>query len=337
MLRKQLPEHLESWCPLRPYQCKFCGLKDSYLRITGTTISIPDILTVQGATSHYDKCPMYPVDCPNLCGVYDIRRKDMAHHRSLCPWERMRCPFIEAGCEMFDIRRHHLNDHLSSSQQYHLLLVMGAYKHMKDKLQETEVKLTTTEAKLTVTEATLTTAVWLLRQGSKADKEMVDSITSCSMFLTKKGDSITVVMPRVSEYHRRECGWFSPPFYYKLGYKMCLVVRVQKMMSGACTHIYVGIDVLEDEHDSHLEWPIGSYDHPCVVDPPPLQKAQDSMRTYFRLCSLTALQSTNRQLYCEKDIAFQVVNDCLTFHIVCHGCYLEVKVGCVRNYSFSKI
>lgn len=334
MLRKQLAEHLESWCPLRPYQCKFCGFKDNYLRITGTTVSIPDVLTVQGAVSHYDKCLMYPVDCPNLgCGMYDIQRKDMALHRSVCPWERVNCPFTDAGCEMSDLRRCELNDHLSANQQYHLLLVMGAYKHMKDKLQETEAKLTVTEARLTVTEAKLTTAVWLLRQGSKADKKMVDSITSCSTFLTKKGNSIAVVMPRVSEYHRTESGWFSPPFYYKLGYKMCLVVRVQKMMPGACSHIYVGIDLLEGEYDSRLEWPIGSYDHLCVVDLPPLQKEHDTMRTFFRLCSLTALQGTNQQLYCEKDTAFQVVNDCLKFHIICHGCYLEVKVGCVRNYS----
>ena len=269
---------------------------------------------------------MYPVDCPNLCGVCDVQRRDMARHRSMCPRERVQCPFIEAGCgsENLDLRRCDLDDHLISNQQHHLLLVMGAYKHVKDKLQETE-------SKLRVTEATLTTAIRLLRQGSKADKEMVDSITSCSTYLTKIGDSIEVVMPRVSEYHRRENAWFSPPFYYKLGYKMCLVVRVQKMMPGSCTHISISVDVLEGEHDSQLRWPIGSYNHPCVAEPPPSQKMRDSMCTYFRLCSLTALQSTiYRQLYCEKDVSFRVMNDCLTFHIICHGCYLEVRVGCVH-------
>ena len=125
--RKDLARHLESQCPLRPYQCTFCGLKDNYLRITGTTISMSGVLTVQGATSHYDKCLVYPVDCPNLCGLYDIKRKDMAHHHSVCPLEHVQCPFIEAGCESFDLRHSQLDDHLSSGQQYHLLLVMGAY------------------------------------------------------------------------------------------------------------------------------------------------------------------------------------------------------------------
>ena len=214
--------HQKSQCPLRPYQCKFCGLKDNYLKITGT--AIPGFFTTQEGASHYDECLMYPLVCPNMCGVTDIKRKDMTHHRFFCAMELVDCPFAEAGCKN-KLFRYELDNHVKSSMQAHLLLVMKAYTKMKDKLQKTE-------AKLIATEATLTTAVQLLRQGNKSDKEIVDSITSCSTFLTKHGDSIQIVMPRVSEYHRKECDWFSPPFYHKLGYKMCLAVKVLKLLPG---------------------------------------------------------------------------------------------------------
>ena len=152
-------------------------------------------------------------------------------------------------------------------------------------------------------------------------------------WLTKQGDSLKVTMPRVSEYQRARKGWYSAPFYYKSGYKMCLAVNVKKTVSGICTHVSVGVDVLEGEFDDQLKWPIGNYDHPCQLQPPPFQKFRDSMCTSFRMCSLTALQSTKyQQLYCEKDISFHLVNDCLTFHIKCYDCYLTVEVGCVHIY-----
>ena len=112
-------------------------------------------------------------------------------------------------------------DHMNSSQQQHLHLVMNDYSETKKKLKETngelsetrkelsEVKKELLEAKKELSETkerasiakdgvsnigsnlhevkgTLTTAVQLLSQGLKqADKETVDTVISCSSGLKK--------------------------------------------------------------------------------------------------------------------------------------------------------
>ena len=114
-------------------------------------------------------------------GADDIKRENMKSHRSKCPQEPVECPFAEAGCKG-EIVRHQLDSHMTSNQQQHLLLVMGAYKQVRDKLQETEAKLTT--------------AVQLLRRGGKADKEAVDLLVACSQRLVDDGDSLEIVMPK---------------------------------------------------------------------------------------------------------------------------------------------
>ena len=52
MKRADLAKHEENRCQRRPYTCQYCGKKDTYW---GTTYY------------HYDKCPRYPVPCPNKC------------------------------------------------------------------------------------------------------------------------------------------------------------------------------------------------------------------------------------------------------------------------------
>ena len=115
MKRKDLDRHLAAECRLRPYQCEHCMLKDTYKIIT---------------TEHYGNCPEFPLECLNKCGVKDIKRKDMEDHRGQCPEEPVRCPFEEAGCKEKLVRRE-LEQHMSATQQQHLLMVMGAYKGMK--------------------------------------------------------------------------------------------------------------------------------------------------------------------------------------------------------------
>ena len=64
----------------------------------------------------------------------------MDSHRSECPQEPVQCPFAEVGCKE-DLRRCHLEGHMTSSVQQHLLLVMNDYKKVKERLRVTEAKL----------------------------------------------------------------------------------------------------------------------------------------------------------------------------------------------------
>ena len=94
MKRKDLDEHLINECYLRPYQCKYCGLKKTYEYIMGR-----DIDGSYGGDGHQAKCPETPLTCPNDCGSEMVKRKDMKDHRSQCPQEQVKCTFREAGCE----------------------------------------------------------------------------------------------------------------------------------------------------------------------------------------------------------------------------------------------
>ena len=86
--RKDLPHHLSNECYLRDYKCEHCGHVDTYEKIAGFTV-----IHMQRRKSHYDECPEYPLDCPNMCGTVAIKRKYMyAHQETVCPLETIACP-----------------------------------------------------------------------------------------------------------------------------------------------------------------------------------------------------------------------------------------------------
>ena len=257
LLKKDLNNHLKSECFHRQYQCEHCGHKDTYAKITGEPISYEAVVALfldNKPECHYDICPEFPLACPNKCGTSGVKRKDMHNHHRGCPKEPVECPFAEAGCKS-KLRRHQLDSHVTSNQQQHLLLVMGAYKEMKVKLQDmkvelqdtkielqdTKVELQDTKVELQDMKARLTTAVQLLRLGTEVDKETVDFVVSCPKHLKKIGDSVTVTMPRVSEYHRTGKTWNSSHFYYREGYKFYLgvVAKVVKSNERACVSVEI--------------------------------------------------------------------------------------------------
>ena len=227
---------------------------------------------------HQARCPEAPLTCPNECGSNSIKRKDMKSHRSQCPQEPVECPFAEAGCEE-KLTRCQFEDHMSSDQQQHLLLVMKDHHETKRMLckankelsqtmkefSETKKELSETKQELSETKevvsnakcwlstvdkevlevkGSLTTAVQLLRQGKEEDKETVDFVIACSSRLTNVGDSVEVVMPKFTAYRRSGKVWHSPPFYYREGYKMCLDVYANGVGEGAGTHVSVAILLL---------------------------------------------------------------------------------------------
>ena len=147
ILRKNLTNHLENECYLRPYKCEYCELKDTYQAITGDGIDVWD----SQRRGHYAVCPKYPLKCPNKCSSDDILRKDMEDHRKKCPKEVVCCAFEEAGCQVKVIRSD-LDRHMKDSQFEHMSLIMADYKQTKTDLklmQETmeEMKIALTEKK----------------------------------------------------------------------------------------------------------------------------------------------------------------------------------------------
>ena len=78
MKRKDLKAHMHNKCYFRLYDCEHCGHRDTCIVIT---------------TRHYQTCAEYPLHCPNTCGKVDVKRKDVASHRLVCPLQNLRCSF----------------------------------------------------------------------------------------------------------------------------------------------------------------------------------------------------------------------------------------------------
>ena len=327
ILRKDIRNHLINKCKLRPYQCEFCSYKDTFAAIKGD----PDLISLltffrpdNPYGGHQAKCPEAPLTCPNECGSKKIKRKDMKSHRSQCPQEPVECPFAEVGCKI-KFKRYKLEEHITSNQQQHLMLVMKGYKEMK-------VELSKTKNELLEVKGLLTTATQLLRQGTEADKETVDSIITCSSRLKKIGDSVEVVMPKFSEYCRNGRVWYSPPFYYR-GYKMCLAVYANGVGKGAGTHVSVTLTLLEGEHDSTAQHRSGLGG--CSSRRHLLPKLPEG-QLWFNVCQYQPLSQyskvekelSHKEKFCTLNyVVSKLVNDCLTFNILYYGeCYLKVSV-----------
>ena len=320
MKRKDLDQHLTQSCYLRPYQCEFCGHKDTYKAITGRGTKI-----FKGYGGHQATCPEVPMTCPNRqCGSMGIKRKDMDSHREKCPHEHVKCHFAEAGCKE-NIPRHQLESHMTSNQQQHLLLVMNDLHHVKSKLNETEAKLNGTEAKLN-------TAVRLLSQPRRkeTDKETNDFIISCtgSKRLMANGDTVEITMPNFSEYHRSGKVWHSPPFYYREGYKMCLSVYANGVGAGAGTHVSLGIILLRGELDDQLEWPMKWYPptyHYTFFQTP--NTAEFYVSSWNLAANDKESEVSREQKFCDLVSCRQhLMNDCLTMKVQLQDTYILVSI-----------
>ncbi len=120
MLRKKVKNHTTNECLNRTVICQYCNEEGMYKDIT--------------AEGHIDKCPSFPLDCPNNCGHDKIQRKDLPNHQKECPLEPVKCPFFEAGCKQ-EIPRKELAVHKASNTENHLELMMISFVNTQRQLK----------------------------------------------------------------------------------------------------------------------------------------------------------------------------------------------------------
>ena len=319
MRRRDLADHLARFCYLRPYQCEFCGLKNTYEAITGNNFEVNIKFNEDVYCGHQAECPDVPLTCPNKCGVKKIKRKDMEGHRTQCPQELVECPFAEAGCKV-NVRRQ-LEDHITTSLQQHLMLLMVDRERLKREWKEMKTELNEVKAKLSQVETSFHEAETRLA--------FCEAFNNPTNKLKKPGDSMKVTMSGFSEYRRSGKVWHSLPFYYRGGYKMCLAVYANGVGEGAGTHISVALFHLRGEYDNQLKWPIE-----CDILHI-LCHRRDSYWPGFSVCSLYEYPPINEhvQIGCRDKFCYlndkkilHMVNDCLTFQVKHSGCYLAVEI-----------
>ena len=92
-------------------------------------------------------CNYEKILCPNKCTDSNLGslmmhnyfyRKDLKDHLANQCIKLVDCPFTEAGCKE-RVCRGQLDDHMTSSIQVHLVMLMGAYKEVKRRLEDLRV------------------------------------------------------------------------------------------------------------------------------------------------------------------------------------------------------
>ena len=136
--RKDLKTHMIE-CKYRPYKCEHCDHQDTYQAITDGIKPI-SLLFSYDCRSHYDKCPEYPLPCPNKCGTENIKRKDMDGHRKSCPLERLDCPFKDAGCNEKIVRKD-MDRHMERNTQQHILKLFHSHQELVKSNRELEARV----------------------------------------------------------------------------------------------------------------------------------------------------------------------------------------------------
>jgi len=144
LMRNKLGDHLRSECLLREYMCTHCHRVDTYHAITGDCP--PNEIYCPKHPSHYDSCPELKLKC-SKCGERNIKRKDMGEHQSHCPKEPVECRFKEAGCDVKPLRSE-LDDHMTQNTQQHLVLMMGAFRKLKEECNNYKERLVYLESQL---------------------------------------------------------------------------------------------------------------------------------------------------------------------------------------------
>ena len=348
--RKDLKRHLTYGCYLRPYQCKFCSHKDTYEAITGHGIFMA--IGPGPYFGHQATCPEVPLACPNECGSKDIKRKDMDSHRSKCPQEPVDCPFAEAGCTG-GVVRSQLEDHMTSSLQQHLMLVMKDSKETKremqakltkaeDKLNATETELQETKrdllTKLCKAEATLSDTETKLRETEQRQNEAIAKLSVAmshifmSNSLVNNGDSVTFRMPIFSYYCRSGKVWHSPPFYYREGYKMCLAVYANGVEEGAGTHVSLSLLLLRGEYDDKLKFP-AIFSSACFHRFT-ISKSEGLDLLCVHLCNTlnrpvkNELKVLQECKFCPlENVVLKLVDNCLTLKISLYNeCWIKIEI-----------
>jgi len=62
-------------------------------------------------------------------------------------------------------------------------------------------------------------------------------------------------MTSFSEYKEYGKVWYTPPFYFPHGYKLCLAVQLNGVGAGKGMHVSIYLHQVAGEYDHKLKWP----------------------------------------------------------------------------------
>ena len=262
--RQHIPDHVDNECPYRQVHCQYCNVLAWHQFIK---------------SEHVKQCPKFPLPCPNNCGIGDICREDMEHHRQKCPLEVVQCEYYSVGCHVTMVRKD-MHIHEKKKMEEHLLLtkceflltkseLMDTKAHYKTKVNELETGLQQSLTKINELESeTCKNAVKV----NKLETELQQNHTVMKLLFGEwtiqlntraaqllSGDQVLPVVVRMSEYMKklRNVDWYSEPFYtHKGGYKIQLNVVANGCNTTDGNYLSVYLHFLRGPHDDMLPWPL---------------------------------------------------------------------------------
>lgn len=252
--RNQLAMHLAKECDKRDHFCPYCSFKASYEAV---------------CNDHWQQCPLYPIPCPNGCGIMAIERASLDAHRDLCSLEEVDCEFNYAGCSVGQLTRNELESHMKANVQRHLVL---ANRALKDKLHSLREEM---EQKLEARDKAVADLVRRLEASEKQTKREARRVDDALRQIQTRVAQLGVHMQQapqfslgmgstpysfvVNKFEARRVngsGWQSPCVCtHPNGYEVYFEIWPNGLNKAEKTHVSVRLCKRVGANDDHLRWP----------------------------------------------------------------------------------
>ena len=275
-----LKRHADS-CELRPWECKYCGLKCT---------------NGEGEGKHWPTCTKFPEPCPNSCEVVSVERCNMEQHRSVCSLEPVACEMKEFGCSVV-VPRKKLATHMKESELQHLTAMtmlnlrltkqlqqdsterdkkiaqlQQEQKKLQSQLQQemidqkklqtemkTEMKMKMDEIRTAITheqkqmQAEINTRFDEHKRELKTDINRLEHTTHHIEQHTSGGACTVLTFTQYSKKKCSNCVVDSDPFFsHHHGYKFKLRIYYLSSLSVISALLYI----INGEYDDQLNWPV---------------------------------------------------------------------------------
>ena len=122
--KRNLATHLEMDCHKREFMCPYCTYKATFEIVSNV---------------HWPECLLFPLKCPNRCGV-TCEREFFDDHMQLCSLEEVECEVSFAGCKEKFLREDQ-DEHMKRNVERHLKLTATATLRNKKELQEKDSEI----------------------------------------------------------------------------------------------------------------------------------------------------------------------------------------------------
>ena len=254
--RKDLQIHSQKKCYYRPYECEYCGHKDTYTAITGDDQYSSSDDNVSSSEDdiqcHYEKCLEYPLACPRRCGVTGIRRRAMPDHHSSCLLEPLNCPFKDAGCTE-KIARKDMENHMTANQQKHMLLTFQLVQRSNERYHELKHGQQLISKEIDSLEESI-------RCNTNTPESTAQSLSRMKSILQasldKIGDALTFRVTDFPQLREEKKAWHSPPFSIADKVRVHLAVYPSGVGRRQGSHVSVSLiltEVVKKEEHTWLE------------------------------------------------------------------------------------